>query len=79
MSQIKNILSEEGLLPKTALPTKTSGEDPPGLRRAFNKYDPNELLAALVGLLEKHDLRDVAKRLKALTPEIQDAWRNRED
>jgi len=47
-------------------------------RTAFNKFNPDELLAALVDILEKYDLDDEADAVKKLTPTIQRAWRNRE-
>jgi len=47
-------------------------------KTAFNKYDPSELLAALVEILEKYELKDMVKDVKKLTPNIQRAWRTRE-
>jgi len=47
-------------------------------RQAFNKYDPNELLTALVSILDKYELRDVVREVKKLTPKIQQAWKSRE-
>lgn len=47
-------------------------------RQAFNKYNPDDLLTALVDILEKYELDDVAKEVKKLTPVVQKAWRSRE-
>ena len=47
-------------------------------REALNKYDPGELLTQLVTILEKYDLKDIVKDVKALTPKIQKAWRERD-
>lgn len=47
-------------------------------RMAFNKYNPDDLLMALVDILEKYELDDVAKEVKKLTPAVQKAWRTRE-
>lgn len=46
-------------------------------RTAFNKYNPDDLLAALVDILEKYEL-DVADEVKRLTPKVQREWRNRD-
>ena len=46
---------------------------------ALNKYDPGELLTALVTLLDRYRLKDVVMKLKKLTPEIQEAWNMREE
>lgn len=45
---------------------------------AFNKYNPEDLLSALVGLLDKYELEDASKEVKKITPKVQEAWRNRE-
>jgi hypothetical protein len=47
-------------------------------RRAFNKYNPDDLLAQLVDILEKYELADVASAVRKLTPQVQQAWRDRE-
>ncbi|MDB4278932.1 HAD domain phosphoesterase family swiss army knife RNA repair protein, partial [Deltaproteobacteria bacterium] len=47
-------------------------------KQAFNKYNPDELLSALVEVLEKYELEDAVDDVKKLTPRIQKAWRGRE-
>lgn len=47
-------------------------------RKALNKYNPDELLSALVDVLEKYGLDDQVEAIKKLTPSIQRAWRSRE-
>jgi len=45
---------------------------------AFNKFNPEDLLLALVEILEKYELVDAVETVKKITPTIQKAWRNRE-
>jgi hypothetical protein len=47
-------------------------------KRAFNKYNPDDLLSALVDILEKYELDEVVDEVKKLTPTVQKAWRSRE-
>ena len=44
----------------------------------FNKYNPDDLLSALVDILDKYELEDAADAVKKITPDVQRAWRNRE-
>lgn len=51
----------------------------PGFGRwAFNKFNPDELLGQLVTVLEKEGLDDAVKSIKKITPDIQKAWRERD-
>jgi hypothetical protein len=47
-------------------------------RQAFNKYNPDDLLAQLVDILDKHELVEVSAEVRKITPKIQQAWRSRE-
>ena len=47
-------------------------------RTAFNKYNPDELLGALVDILDKYELDDAVSAVKEITPEVQQAWRARD-
>lgn len=47
-------------------------------KKAFNKFNPDELLGQLVTVLEKEGLDDAVKSVKKITPDIQKAWRERE-
>jgi DNA-binding ferritin-like protein len=49
-----------------------------GPRLAFNKYNPDDLLAALVDILEKYELDDAVDEVKKITRTVQTAWRGRE-
>lgn len=60
---------------------KATQRDKPVPRRdfcAFNKYNPDDLLAQLVEILEKYELDDVVKEVKQVTPKVQKAWRSRD-
>lgn len=59
----------------------TSGMASSGRMRsklAFNKYNPDDLLAALVDILEKYELDDAVDEVKKITRTVQTAWRGRE-
>jgi hypothetical protein len=47
-------------------------------KQAFNKYNPDDLLSALVEILEKYELEDAADEIKKVTSVVQRAWRGRE-
>ena len=44
----------------------------------FNKYNPDDLLLALVEILDKYELDDAVDAVKQITPDVQRAWRSRE-
>jgi hypothetical protein len=53
-------------------------EEPATQKRAFNKYNPDDLLAALVDILDKYELEEAVDKVKSITPVVQRAWRDRE-
>lgn len=65
-------------IPKAASVASRYLQIPFEQKQAFNKYNPDDLLTALVDILEKYELDDVVREVKKLTPAVQKAWRNRE-